>query len=531
MLWEILAAVALSWTRIVTALAISVFAAIIVGIYSGIYRRVDRIAIPILDVLQSVPILGFFPLAVYVLASAVPVLGYELASIFLLYTCTFWNLAFAVYEGARSIPHSMIEVAELSKLSLRDRFGKIYVPAVFPKIVDQLPASLANAFYFLAASEVIALGEAEVRVAGIGTLILRYLEKGNYAGIAIGLLATALSIIAAYLFILMPLISYSDRYRFDIAQPPAVQKTPMIMGLYSRIKSIQAPLRMEPRRVAGFTHRVFPIQFVNIRYVGSDIKRLIFIVFIVVLLIFAGPGIYANIGDMWAAVSSVASAGLRLGLFSIGEALAYSFSRVLVCLALMLAISLPIAYVVSEKPGLRNTILPVLQIIASLPSPLIFPIISGFFVGGTFSRELGAVLLMSLGSVWYVFYSTLSGFNKVHGEYRELARLYRLSGINKFRYIYLPFATPSIVTGLITATGGAWNTVIVAERLGEGGRIFEVQTPGLGKLMSTLAEIADTSGLVFTVMVMTAFVILVNRLLWRNLYDYSIRALRIHEQL
>jgi NitT/TauT family transport system permease protein len=531
LLWEVLVAVALSWARIAAALAISVFAAVIVGIYSGISRRVDRIVIPILDVLQSVPILGFFPLAVFVLASAVPVLGYEIASIFLIFTCTFWNLAFAVYEGARSIPQSMIEVAELSKLSLKDRFGKIYVPAVFPKIVDQLPASLSNAFYFLAASEVIALGEAEVRVAGIGTLILRYLGMGNYTGIAIGLVATALSIIAAYLLVLMPLISYSDRYRFDIAQPPAVQRTPMIMGLYTRIKSIQSPLRMEQRRIAGLTHRVFPIQLVNIKYVGSDVKRLIFIVFIVVLLVFAGPRIYANIDDVWAAVASVAAAGVRLGILSIGEALAYSFSRVLICLALMLSISLPIAYIISEKPDVRNTLLPILQIIASLPSPLIFPIISGFFEGGIYSRELGAILLMSLGSVWYVFYSTLSGFNKVHGEYRELARLYRLSGFSKFRYIYLPFATPSIVTGLITATGGAWNTVIVAERLGEGGRIFEVQTPGLGKLMSVLAEMADTPGLVFTVIVMTVFVILVNRLLWRKLYDYSIRALRIHEQL
>ncbi|MEM0482134.1 MAG: ABC transporter permease subunit [Nitrososphaerota archaeon] len=531
MLWEVLAALALSWARIAAALAISIFAAVIVGIYSGISKRVDRIVIPILDVLQSVPILGFFPLAVYVLAKAIPVLGYEVASIFLIFTCTFWNLAFAVYEGARSIPQSMVEVAELGKLSPSDRLKKIYVPAVFPKLADQLPASLANAFYFLAASEVLALGEADVSVAGVGALILKYQEIGNYTGIVIGILATALSIIAVYLLVLMPLVSYSDKYRFDIAQLPEVQRAPILMGLYTRIKSIPAPLRLEQRRIAGLAHRVFPIQFINIRYVGSDIKRLIFIIFIVALLIFAAPRIYANIDDVRAAIVSVVEAGLRIGLLSVVEALTYSFSRVLACLALMLAFSLPLAFIFSERPHVRNLFLPALQIVASMPSPLIFPIISGFFEAGTLTREMGAILLMSLGSVWYVFYSTLSGFNKVHGEYRELARLYNLSGLNKFKYIYLPFATPSLVTGLITATGGAWNTVIVAERLGEGGRIFEVQTPGLGKLMSTLAELADTSGLVFTVIIMTVFVILVNRVLWRTLYDYSIKALRIHEQL
>ncbi|MEM1534306.1 MAG: ABC transporter permease subunit [Nitrososphaerota archaeon] len=529
MLGEIIAAVTLSWARITVALAISALAAVIIGIYSGISRRVDRVVIPVLDILQSVPILGFFPVAVYYLANAVPLLGYELASIFLIFTCTFWNLAFSVYEGARSIPQSLVEVAELSKLSMRDKLRKIYIPAIFPGLVDQLPASLANAFYFLAASEVITLGGAQVNVLGIGALILKYQEAGNYAGIALGLVTVALSIVAVYLLVLLPLIAYSDKYRFDIIQPPEVQRTPLIIGVYTRIKSIHAPLGVKSKRLAGLAHRINLIQMVNTRYMRSDIRRLLFVIVMIGLLIFLGPRIYASIDDAWAAVVVVAEAGLRLGLISVGEALAYSFLRVLVCLALMTALTLPLVFIITEKPHIKSALLPAFQIVAALPSPLIFPLISRLFEAGALPREFGAILLMALGSFWYVFYSALGGFSHVHTEYLELAKMYNLSSFKRLRYIYLPFATPSLVTGLITASGGAWNTLIIAERLGQGGRIFEVYSPGLGKLMSTLAELADIPALVLTVIAMTIVVLLVNRLLWRSLYDYSIRALRIHE--
>lgn len=530
MLWDIIAALALSWARIAVALLLSVSAALILGIYAGISRKVDRVAIPILDVLQSVPILGFFPIAVFFLANAIPLIGYEIASIFLIFTCTFWNIAFAVYEGVRSIPQPVIEIAELSKLSLGGRFSKIFIPASFPRIADQLPASLANAFYFLAASEVMSLGEAEVRVTGIGTLILKFQETGNLQGVAAGIIVTGLSIAAAYLLIITPLISYSNRYRFDFVQPPSPTRAGILTGLYSRVRSLRAPLGSESKRIAEAAHRIFPIQLVNVKYMRSDMKRFILIALIVAFLVLLAPRIFSDIEDVWLAVLSVVGAGLRLGLSSVGEALAFSFMRVLTCLALMLVITLPVALLMTEKPKLKTSLLPFLQMMAAMPSPLIFPLISSLFESGALARELGALFLMSLGSIWYVFYSTLSGFNRVHVEYLELARMYDLSILDKFRYIYLPFATPSLVTGLITASGGAWNTVIVAERLGEGGRIFEVYTPGLGKMMSMLAESADTPGLIFTVIIMTVFVIVLNRLVWRTLYDYSIRALRIHEQ-
>jgi len=530
LLSEIISAVFSSWTRIVIALSISVVAAFLVGIYSGRSRTAEKIVIPILDVLQSVPILGFFPVAVFLLAEAIPIIGYEVASIFLLFTCTFWNLAFATYEAARSIPHTIIEVADLSDLPQRERLRKIYMPAAIPRIADQLPASLANAFYFLAASEVITLGEKEARVAGVGTLVMNYLTAGNYTGIALTLSVTAASIVAAYLLVLTPLLSYSDKYRFDVVKAEGGPARPAIYGLYTRALSIRIPLRGGFSQISALAQRATPIQLVNIRHMSADIKRAILFIAVIAALAFLSPRIYANIDDIILAVVSVAEAGVRLGLPNIGVALGFSVIRLLACLSVMLAVTVPLAYLVVEKPRTRALLLPALQIIASLPSPLIFPLISGLFTASNLTRELGAILLMLMGSIWYVFFSALSGFSRVHEEYLELSRLYRLSVLQRFRYIYLPFATPSLVTGLITASGGAWNTIIVAERLGEGGKIFEVNSPGLGKIMSELAEYGDLAALTFTLIVLTAFIVAMNRLLWHRLYEYSSKALRIHEQ-
>lgn len=530
MLSEIIIAVLSSWARIASALSLSVLAALFIGIYAGRSRGVERIAIPVLDVLQSVPILGFFPVAVYLLAKAVPIIGYEVASIFLLFTCTFWNLAFATYESTRSIPQAVAEVAELSKLTQRERLGKIYVPAAIPKITDQLPASLANAFYFLAASEVITLGERDIRVAGIGTLVINYLEAGNFTGIALALLTTAISIVAVYILVLMPLVSYSDRYRFDVVQPTERAGVPTLLSLYTRALSFKIPFKADARQISALAQRVTPIQLVRMRHMGADVKRAMLFILLLTSLAILAPRIYANIDDLILALMSVAEAGIRLGITNVGISLGFSLMRVIFALIIMLAITIPLAYIVSERERIRAFLLPSLQIIASLPSPLIFPLVSGLFIPSEVIREFGALLLILMGSIWYVFFSVLSGFSRVHTEYIELANLYRLSSFKRFRYIYLPFATPSLVTGLITASGGAWNTIIVAERLGEGGKIFEVTLPGLGKTMSQLAEYGDLAALTFTLIIMIGFVILVNRLLWRKLYEYSIKALRIHEQ-
>jgi len=530
LLWEVLAAVGFSWARITVAITLSMIAAIFVGIPAGRDRRLDRIVIPLLDVLQSVPILAFFPIAVYLIANAIPLIGYDVSSIFLIFTCTFWNLAFAAYEATRSIPSSILEVAEISKLPRATRLRVIYMPAVFPRLVDQIPASLANAFFFLSASEVITLGNVDVSVAGIGTLILDYFESARYDGVLLGLGVTVFSIAAVYVLIITPLLDYSSRYRFDVIRPPAISG-PRIVGRIIRATSYTlSALKGEGRRGPQILHRFIPTPLVKVLYMRSDVARFITIVAFVTAVILAAPRILYGIDDAWLAIMRVWEAAIRIDLLRVGVALLYSFLRVIASLTLMLSAAIPLAYLLIELPRLRAALLPAIQIIASLPAPLFFPIISKLFVSTSITREVGALLLIAMGSYWYIHYSAISGFGSVHTDYIEIARLYNISRMGRLRYIYLPFATPTLVTGLITASGGAWNTLIVAERMGEGGRVFSVTSPGIGKMMTELAERADTFGLIFTVIVMTAFIVAFNRLVWRRLYDYAIKALRVHEQ-
>jgi NitT/TauT family transport system permease protein len=524
---EILISLSLSWLRLAVALALSVFSALIVGIAAGVDRRIEKGVIPVLDVLQSVPILGFFPIAIYFLATSIPIIGLELASIFLIFTCTFWNIAFGVYEAVRAVPTSVLDVLELSNLGWAARLSKVYIPASIPRIADQLPASLANAFYFLAASEILALGSEELALSGIGSLILGAIAKGDIYTAALSLAAVVLSISAVYLFVINPISSYANKYRFDITQPPA--RPPRIV-LPHILPTIRLHLFQPITRFSITAQRILPTALVNVRYVSWGAIRILAFISLIAGLILLVARVYAELPDVQATVIGILAAAASLGVIPMLEAVGFSMMRVAICISLNFAISLIIVYGLVEKAGrLRDAILPLLQIVASLPAPLVFPLVAPLFEANPLSREAGAILLMSLGTFWYILYSTLGGFTKVHTEYLELAELYKLSGLKKLRYIYLPFAVPSIVTGLLTATGGAWNTIIIAERLGREGGIFAVTTPGLGKIMAEFAERGDLYALAYTVIVMTLVIVALNRILWRRLYDYAIKALRIHE--
>jgi NitT/TauT family transport system permease protein len=525
---EILTSLAFSWLRLAVALLLSIATALLVGISAGVNGKVERLVIPLLDVLQSVPILGFFPIAIYFLSTSIPFIGTELAAIFLIFTCTFWNIAFGVYESVRSIPSSVREIIDLARLSWTSRLTRVYLPASVPKIADQLPASIANAFYFLTASEIIVLGKEAYALKGIGVLILRSIESGDMFSVAASLAAVVLSISAAYFFVINPFISYADKYRFDIVQEHA---RPLRMASPRIIPPIRKQFLRPLTRFSANAHRILPTALISIRHVSWGIIRSIMIVFLIAVLFLLVAQFYAEFPDIYATLQGVLAAAASIGAIPTLEAVGFSMLRVAICVSANLAASLILVYLFVEKWGnLKEFILPLLQIVASLPAPLIFPLVAPLFEISALTREVGAILLMSLGTFWYIFYSTLGGFGRVHREYQELAEMYRISGIAKFRYIYLPFATPSIVTGLVTATGGAWNTIIVAERLGSEGAIFSVDSPGLGKLMAALAEAGELHALTYTVIVMTAVIVAINRIFWRRLYDYAVKALRIHEQ-
>jgi len=518
---EIAVALSLSWLRLGSALLLSIAMSLLIGIPSGLNRGVERIVLPILDVLQSVPILGFFPIAVYFFISISPVLGPELASVFLIFTSTFWNMAFGVYEAVRAIPPELYDISRIVDLSVSKRLSRIIIPACIPRIVSQLPPSIANGLYFLTASEIISFGEKEVAVKGVGSLIAGYVGRGDSFGIFMSVGVLSISIAIIFALVINPLIVWSEKFKFETVTAPA---GPVITVRLGPIRRLITTVRSRIPPVTIQLH--FPSTFVNVGHMGRHLQRFLLIMALssaAIIFLTLSP---SYVGDLPRVLTDLSLAFSEIGYLNLIDAAGLSFVRIAVALFISLAWSIPVAYTVAKSENLKRYVLPMIQIVASIPAPIFFPLIANAFQSSSLLVEAGSILLIVLGTQWYIFYSITGGFLRIPNEYRELSRSYRLGRLKELFMIFIPFSMPSLVTGLITATGGAWNTLVVAERLVIGGLVFETPMPGLGRLLSQYTEQGSIYSIAVIVFVMTVIVVAFNRFVWRPLYDRAIQMVR-----
>lgn len=519
-LLEIATALSLSWLRLGAALLLSIAMSLIVGIPSALSRGVERIVLPVLDVLQSVPILGFFPIAVYFFISINPIIGPDLASIFLIFTSTFWNMAFGVYEAVRAIPPELYDISKIVDLSISSRLRKIIIPASIPRIVSQLPPSIANGLYFLTASEIISFGEKEVSVAGVGSIISKYVSTNDIQGIVITVCSLALSIALIFTLIINPLITWSEKYKFETVTAPSGPSRVSLGPVRRIITTVRTRIPSMRMQFA------FPSTFVHVVHMPRHIPRFVFIMIISAAAIFFLTVSSSYVSDVPRILMGIWLMLNEIGYIILLNSIGMSFLRIAAAIMISLLWSVPVAYIVAKSDKLRRTALPLIQIIASIPAPIFFPLIADAFLSAREFIEAGSILLIVLGTQWYIFYSLVGGFLRIPTEYRELSKSYRLGRLRELFIIFIPFAMPSLVTGLITATGGAWNTLVVAERLVIGGLVFETPLPGLGKLLSQYTELGSVYGIAVIVFLMTTIVVAFNRFIWRPLYDRAIQMVR-----
>ncbi|MCS7095031.1 MAG: ABC transporter permease subunit [Thaumarchaeota archaeon] len=519
---EIITAVGASWLRILIALALSVTAAIPIGIGSALNRRFEWFAVPVLDVLQSVPILGFFPVAVITLSRLSPVFGIELASIFLIFTCTFWNFAFGVYESVRSIPVELREGLKLWNVPLGERLTKVYIPASMPRILSNLQPSTANAWFFLSASEVMVLGREELRVHGVGYLVEKFAAQGDLSSLALLLSLTLLTIGLVQFVIYAPLVSRAiegvSDHESRLAPPRAI-----VSGISAITSGFRTFGDAGLGRIARMRQIRVPLQIIHIVQSRHWLAPGITAITVIVLAAVAISLIDEYGGDLYESVVTGLTRLVEVNWIEVSAALAFSMMRVLAVLAIAACWSIPVAYYFSVKENLRRALLPVVQVVASFPAPLLFPVLTPALAStGPLGVESAAILMMLIGSQYYVFYSVLQGFMRVDRAYSELSGLYGLGFGYSLAAIYLPHALPSLITGAITTAGGAWNATVVAEAVEVGGVLYETALPGLGKEITGAALSGDVFALTVYVCVMTLFIVALNRTLWRRLYDWSV---------
>ncbi|MEM1598701.1 MAG: ABC transporter permease subunit [Pyrobaculum sp.] len=439
------AALLATYARMAVALFLSILIAYALGFAMYKSRVVESALLPALDVLQSVPILGFFPVALYVFIHYVPYVGVELAAIFLIITSMLWNLVFGVYQTLKTVPRELLDMASVY-LDERLKFVHVLLPSTLSSVYYNAAVSWANAFFFVTASEVITLGT-ETRLFGIGSLVVTAFQEGRYdvayVGIAVGLAGN--------------LLMYGTLWRWLTKKLPELPASNLLYH-WSRWGSY-------------------------VVYAASALAVAVFVQY----LLSSITSIHVFLGGV---TESALSAVLSL-------------LRVAALLVICVAAGVVATSLVVEKPSLERGVFLVVAAISSTPPVFLFPLLAAYIRG-----ELLAILLLLPASVVYSVFNALAAWRSVP---RDMARAYHIAGAPYLLNVLIPAVSPYLVTGALTAWGGAWNGLVVAEPLAE--------VNGIGTYMTKAAEAGDMNKLIASVIVMTAIVVLVNRFVWRKLYE------------
>ncbi|MDD2876772.1 MAG: ABC transporter permease subunit [Acidiphilium sp.] len=480
-------------------------------------RRAAIIIIPILDILQSVPILGFLSFTVLFFLHLFPgqELGAELAAVFAIFTSQAWNMAFSFYQSLTTEPADLDEACRSFGLSPWQRFWRLDVPFAVPGLVWNTMLSMSGGWFFVVASEAITVGNTTFTLPGIGSYVAVALRRSDLLAIFYAVLAMLVVILLYDQLLFRPLVAWSGKFRFETVQT-ASDTEPWVLKLLRRTFLLREIGSWLGDRVAvigrlrlGRAERTF-----KSLERGKTSSRLGDAVFYAVVI--AGAG-YA----LWQVVS-FCSAHLHWGdLLTCVELASFTLARVIAALVISCVIWVPIGVWVGLRPKATKIVQPVAQFLAAFPANLLFPVVVAGIIAFNLLPNIWLTPLMVLGTQWYILFNVVAGASALPGDLKEVAANFGLHGWLWWRRLVIPGILPYFVTGALTATGAAWNASIVAEVASWGKTTLVAQ--GLGAYIAQATTVGNTSKIVLGVAVMSVFVLTFNRLIWRPLYAYASR--------
>ena len=517
---------AYSWVRMSLALVLSIIFSWAAGIAAARNRTANAIIIPALDVLQSIPILGFFPVVLVVFVALFPGwIGVNVAVIFLIFTSMSWNIAFAVYEAILSIPQEYLDLVSLEKLGFWRRLTELYIPASWSKVAYNSVVSWSVGLFYLISSEIFSLGTKNYQVSnGIGVDIANYSSQGLWGAYATAIAIFIFAVILTRFFFLGEFSAWSEKFKL-IEEPRAVRKDP-IYRLYSWINTraaskvfsvLSRPMSLRPRAPAQSFDYDVERQIAKPRHLhaGKFMKITATLVCLAVL-VFVIVEVF----------QTLLAAGISFSVLASKESnvlvgLAYSFVRVWYVYGFSVAVGLPLGIVVALHSKVYQIGSPILQVISAIPATALLPPIALFVATLPFSGELTAAIVIFLGTIWYIIFNVIAGIRSIPSEIFEVAKLMGLRGWRYWKDVLIPAALPSFVTGSITGIGAAWNTLVVAEYFSISGRVITRVPYGIGVLLNVGTNSGDLVLIGLTIFSMTALLVAMNLLLWRRLYKYT----------
>jgi NitT/TauT family transport system permease protein len=504
--------------RMLIAMVLSLLFTFTYATFAAKNKNAERLLVPLLDILQSVPILGFISVTVVFFMALAPgrVLGAEFASIFAIFTSQAWNMAFSFYQSLRTVPSELEEATRNFRLSPWMRFWRLDVPFAMPQLIWNMMMSMSGSWFFVVASEAISVGNTTVTLPGIGSYIALAIEHRDLAAVtwAIGAMLIVIFIYDQILF--RPLVAWADRFRFEQEASGVVPQS-WVFDVLRRsriIERLTAPIaalwRLTFRPLKDDKTRAA-------RTTGTASNRVAFQLSLIV-------GALAAVA-LWQ-VLSFAIEGLTLT--DVGTVLLLglaTLARVVVLIAIATVIWVPIGVWVGTRPNATLIVQPIAQFLAAFPANVVFPVVVSLIVVWKLNPNIWLSPLMILGTQWYILFNVIAGAAAIPAELRAVGSNLRVRGWLWWRRIALPAVMPYYVTGAITASGGSWNASIVAEVASWGDE--HLQAVGLGAYIAQQTDAGDFHRIVLGIAVMSLFVVIINRLFWRPLYLYAERKFRL----
>jgi len=500
--------------RLAAAYVCSLAFTLVYGYIAAYNTRAEKFMLPLLDTLQSIPVLSFLPGVMVAMVSLFPTrqLGVELGSILLIFTGQVWNMTFSFYSSLKSIPREMREVTEVYRWSWWQRFTEMEFPYAVIGLVWNSMMSVAGGWFFLMACEMFTLGNRDLRLPGLGSYLQTAANAGNTRAIYWGLAVMIGIIILIDQIIWRPVIAWAEKFKFEQVEATDVPKSSVLEFLRSsKVLPFAARYTVQPARES------LGLYFAKRRAAASPEAKpnLIYQWTLRLALAAMLVGILYACGKMVALLVHLTRPELKDIFLGAGATLL----RVAFTLFLAGLWTIPIGVLIGLKPKLSAIAQPVAQVAASVPATALFPIILLVLIRAGGGIGVGSVVLLLLGTQWYILFNVIAGAIAIPTDLKEVCSVFRFGTGERWRELFLPGIFPFLVTGFVTASGGAWNASIIAEYFHFQGQTY--MTTGLGAVISGATDSGNMRVLLAATILMAAMVVTINRLVWRRLYSLA----------
>ncbi|MCF8566139.1 ABC transporter permease subunit [Alicyclobacillus tolerans] len=505
-----------SLLRMFIAFAFSLLFTFIYGRLASTYKMAERILIPLLDILQSVPVLGFLSITVTGFMGLFPhsLLGVELASIFAIFTGQVWNMTFSFYYSVSALPRELKEASNVLRLDSYTRFTRLELPYSMIGLVFNSMMSFGGGWFFLAASESITVLNRNIQLPGIGSYMATAMKRGDIPALVYAIVAMVVMIVLVDQLFWRPIVAWSEKFKMDMSgnsedAPKSWFLTflrrskltewiaKQVFGsLFRAVDTSMLAMAKRPKTKSKPTRNFAVLRKAALFLVAAAIG--------IAAVYYGILGIREVVGLGWHMVLHIVLLGL------------YTLLRVMASTLLALLWTIPVGVAIGMNPKASRIAQPLVQILASFPANLLFPLVALLYLRWHINFQIGAVPLMMLGTQWYILFNVIAGAMAIPNDLKEATKVLRLRGWQRWKSLILPSIFPYLVTGSVTASGGAWNASIIAELVSWKGTTLAAS--GIGAFITQATQKGQWPEIIFSITVMAVMVTVINRLLWRRMY-------------